>query len=379
MGALDGLKILEIAGIGPAPFAGMMLSDHGADVLRIDRVVDRMAQPAQPLFDATGRGRRSVAIDLKRAAGRELLLDLVERSDALLEGFRPGVMERLGLGPESCLERNPRLVYGRVTGWGQEGPLAERAGHDINYIALAGVLDPIGLAGELPNPPLNLVGDYGGGGMLLAFGVLAALHHAQRSGEGQVVDAAMIDGAALLATIFSGFRATGLWRDERGANLLDGAAPHYSTYACRDGKAIAVGALEPKFYAEFLAELGLDASELPDPLDPAGWPTLRARFAERLGTRTRDEWMTLFERTDACVSPVLSMAEAPVHEHHRARDTFVDRFGLEQPAPAPRLSVTPGRIDRPPPEPGLHTDEALSDWGISADRTASLRAASVLR
>ena len=378
MGALDGLRILEIAGIGPAPFAGMMLADHGAEVLRIDRVVDGVAQLAQPLFDATGRGRRSVAIDLKHPAGVTLLLDLVERSDALIEGFRPGVMERLRLGPDACLARNPRLVYGRVTGWGQEGPLAERAGHDINYIALAGVLDPIGRAKDLPIPPLNLVGDYGGGGMLLAFGVLAALLHVQGTGEGQVVDAAMVDGAALLATIFSGLRASGSWRDERGTNLLDGAAPHYTTYACADGKAIAVGALEPKFYAELLTHLELDPAELPDPLDTDRWLLLRTRLAERFATRERDEWMELLERTDACVAPILSMAEAPEHRHNRTRGTFVDANGLIQPAAAPRFSETPGRVGAAPPDAGEHSNAVLADWGISSALIEELRAISVL-
>jgi alpha-methylacyl-CoA racemase len=320
------------------------------------------------------RGRRSVAVDLKHPDGAGVVLDLVAAADALVEGFRPGVAERLGIGPDACLARNPRLVYGRVTGWGQEGPWRLAAGHDIDYVALAGALHPIGQAGGPPVPPLNLVGDFGGGGMLLALGVVAALLETGRSGAGQVVDAAMVDGAALLTTQFHELLAAGLWREERGANLLDGGAPFYGVYQTADGRHLAVGALEPQFYAELLRRLGLDAGDLPDQLDREGWPLLRERLAALFRTRTREEWCELLAGTDACVAPVLGFGEAPAHPHNRARGTFVDVGGVVQPAPAPRFSRTPCDPPSPAARPGEHTDQALTDWGIPPDQVTRLRA-----
>jgi alpha-methylacyl-CoA racemase len=334
MGPLAGVRVVELAGIGPGPFCAMLLADLGADVLRVDRPA--ASRPGWPTVLA--RGRRSVAVDLKHPDGAGVVLDLVAAADALVEGFRPGVAERLGIGPDACLARNPRLVYGRVTGWGQQGPWRLAAGHDIDYVALAGALHPIGQAGGPPVPPLNLLGDFGGGGMLLALGVVAALLEAGRSGTGQVVDAAMVDGAALLTTQFHELLAAGLWREERGANLLDGGAPFYGVYETADGRHLAVGALEPQFWAELLRRLGLDAGDLPAQLDRDGWPLLRARLAALFRTRTRDEWSELLAGTDACVTPVLGLAEAPAHPHNRARGTFVDVGGVVQPAPAPRFS-----------------------------------------
>jgi alpha-methylacyl-CoA racemase len=325
------------------------------------------------------RGRRSVALDLKHPDGVETLLTLVESADALIEGFRPGVCERLGFGPEVCLARNPKLVFGRMTGWGQDGPYAQMAGHDINYIALAGALEPIGRAGQRPLPPLNLVGDFGGGGMLLAFGVVCALLEAQRSGEGQVVDAAMVDGAAVLMTMFHAFRAMGIWNDERGTNLLDTGAYFYEVYETADGKYVSIGSLEPQFYATLLDKLGLaDDPEMPRQHDRSQWPAMKERFAEIFRTKTRDEWCELLEGTDACFAPVLSMAEAPHHPHNEHRGTFVTRNGVVQPAPAPRFSRTPAEIQRPPAFPGQHTDEALVEWGFDPDRVAELRRAGAI-
>jgi alpha-methylacyl-CoA racemase len=378
MGPLAGVRVIEIAGIGPAPFCGMMLADMGADVLRIDRVVPAESVGVTPPLDVLNRGRRSAALDLKHPQGAATLLDLVERADALIEGFRPGVVERLGVGPDECLARNPKLVYGRMTGWGQSGPIAAAAGHDLNYIALSGVLGSIGRQDHAPVPPLNLVGDFGGGGMLLAFGVVSGILRARSDGTGQVIDASMVDGSALLAAWFAGARAMGLWRDERGANVLDTGAPYYDVYECADGEFVAIAAIEPHFWAELLERIGLAASELPAQNDRTRWPELRARLAEVFSGRTRDEWTTLLEGTDACFAPVLSMAEAPSHPHNVARGTFVEAFGIEQPAPAPRFGATPGSIDRPPPQPGEHTDEALADWGISAERRALLRNAGAI-
>jgi alpha-methylacyl-CoA racemase len=371
MGPLAGIRVVELAAIGPGPFAAMLLADLGAEVLRVDRPA--ASRPAWPTVLA--RGRRSVVVDLKHPDGAGVVLDLVASADALVEGFRPGVVERLGIGPDACLARNPRLVYGRVTGWGQEGPWRLAAGHDIDYVALAGALHPIGQAGGPPVPPLNLVGDFGGGGMLLALGVVAALLEARRSGRGQVVDAAMVDGAALLTTQFHELLAAGLWREERGANLLDGGAPFYGVYQTADGRHLAVGALEPQFFAELLRRLGLDAGDLPGQLDRDGWPVLRERLAERFRTRTRDQWCELLAGTDACVAPVLDLGEAPAHPHNRARSTFVDVGGVVQPAPAPRFSRTPPDPPAPPATPGAHTDQALADWGITPDEVARLRAA----
>jgi alpha-methylacyl-CoA racemase len=370
MGPLAGVRVVELAGIGPGPFCAMLLADLGAEVLRVDRPA--AARTGWPTVLA--RGRRSVAVDLKHPDGAGVVLDLVAAADALVEGFRPGVAERLGIGPDACLARNPRLVYGRVTGWGQEGPWRQAAGHDIDYIALAGALHPVGPAGGPPVPPLNLVGDFGGGGMLLAFGVVAALLERGRSGAGQVVDAAMVDGAALLTTQFHELLAAGLWHERRGSNLLDGGAPFYGVYETADGRHLAVGALEPQFYAELLRRLGLDAGDLPDQLDRDGWPLLRERLAALFRTRTLDEWSELLAGTDACVAPVLGLGEAPAHPHNRARGTFVDVGGVVQPAPAPRFSRTPCDPPAPAARPGEHTDQALTDWGVPAEKVARLRA-----
>jgi alpha-methylacyl-CoA racemase len=371
VGPLQGLRVVEVAGIGPGPFCAMLLADLGAEVVRVDR----------PATAATGwpalmaRGRRSVAVDLKHPEGAAVVLDLAGRADALLEGFRPGVAERLGIGPDACLARNPRLVYGRVTGWGQQGPWRQAAGHDIDYIALAGALHPIGPAGGPPVPPLNLLGDFGGGGMLLALGVVAALLEAARSGQGQVVDAAVLDGAALLTTQVHELAALGLWRQQRGGNLLDGGAPFYGVYETADGGHLAVGALEPQFFAELLRRLGLDPAELPAQDDRDGWPALRRRLAAVFRTRTRDQWCELLGGTDACVAPVLAPGEAPGHPHNRARGTFVEVGGVTQPAPAPRFSRTPCGPPTPPPQPGEHSGEVLRDWGVDPARIARLRAA----
>jgi len=374
MGPLAGIRVVELAGIGPGPFAAMLLADLGAEVLRVDRPA--ASRPAWPTVLA--RGRRSVAVDLKHPDGPGVVLGLVGAADALVEGFRPGVAERLGIGPDPCLARNPRLVYGRVTGWGQDGPWRLAAGHDIDYVALAGALHPIGQAGGPPVPPLNLVGDFGGGGMLLALGVVAALLEASRSGRGQVVDAAMVDGAALLTTQFHELLAAGLWREERGANLLDGGAPFYGVYETADGRHLAVGALEPQFWAELLERLGLDAAELPAQLDRNGWPELRERLAALFRTRPRDEWCELLAGTDACVAPVLGLGEAPAHRHNRARGTFVDVGGVVQPAPAPRFSRTPPDPPQPPARAGEHTDQALADWGVAPEEVARLRGAGAI-
>jgi alpha-methylacyl-CoA racemase len=372
------MRVIEVAGIGPAPFCAMMLADMGADVLRIDRVEPGTAVGVDPSLDVLNRGRRSAALNLKHPEGVATLLDLVESADALIEGFRPGVMERLGLGPESCLARNPRLVYGRMTGWGQDGPIAQAAGHDLNYIAVAGVLGAFGRQDHAPVPPLNLVGDFGGGGMLLAFGLLAGVLRARQDGTGQVIDASMVDGSALLAAWFSGARTDGLWNDERGANILDTGAPYYDVYECADGEYVSIAAIEPHFYAELLDRIGLADEALPDQNDRTAWPDLRERIGSVLATRTRAEWTEILEGTDVCFGPVLSMAEAPDHPHNRARNNFVEAFGVTQPAPAPRFSATPASIDRPPPEPGQHTDEALADWGLSADRLGALRASGAI-
>jgi len=379
MGPLNGLKILEIAGLGPCPFAAMMLADMGAEVLRVDRPPQPEAsRPIVPAKDALRRGRRSIVVDLKNPEGTLLLLRLVEQADALIEGFRPGVMERLGLGPDVCLQRNPGLVFGRATGWGQKGPLAAAAGHDINYIALAGTLHAIGRAGQAPLPPINLVGDFGGGGMLLAFGVVCALLERQSSGKGQIIDAAMVDGAALLMTAIHGFRSMGLWSDERGTNLLDGGAHFYDTYECADGKYVAIGAIEPKFYAQLLKHTGLEAAELPEQMDRDQWPAAKDRLAEVFMTKTRAEWCQIMEGSEACFAPVLSMDEAPEHAHNKQRETFIEIAGVTQPAPAPRFSRTPGDVPSPPSLPGQHTDDALSEWGITAQEIAALRACTAI-
>jgi alpha-methylacyl-CoA racemase len=379
-GPLQGVKVLEIAGIGPGPFAAMMLADMGADVIRVDRAQGVVGgDPASPPGDVLNRGRRSIGIDLKNPEGVEALLALVESADALIEGFRPGVVERLGIGPDVCLARNPKLVFGRMTGWGQEGPYAQAAGHDINYIALAGALEPIGRAGQAPIPPLNLVGDFGGGGMFLAFGVVCALLEAKTSGQGQVVDAAMVDGAAVLMTMFHAFRAMGIWEDERGTNLLDTGAWFYDVYETKDAKYVSIGSIERQFCEQLIELSGLkDEPEWPNQNDKAKWPAMKARLAEIFKEKTRDEWCAVMEHTDVCFAPVLSMAEAPEHPHNKERGTFVERNGIVQPAPAPRYSRTPGEIQRPPSFPGQHTDEVFAEWGVAADRIAELRSSGAI-
>ncbi len=374
MGPLSGIRILEFAGIGPGPFCAMLLADMGAEVVRIDRAQNaRGGDPAKPPSDPLLRGRRNIALDLKQPQAIEAVLRLVAGADALIEGFRPGVMERLGLGPDVCLARNPRLVYGRMTGWGQDGPMAQAAGHDINYIALAGALEPIGRRGEPPLPPLNLVGDFGGGGMLLAFGVLAALLEARSSGKGQVVDAAMVDGAALLMSMFWGMRHSGFWSEERGTNLLDTGAHFYEVYECADGKYISLGSIEPQFYAELLKLSGLGDEKLPSQMDRSQWPAMKERVAALVKTRSRDEWCRIMEGSDVCFAPVLAMSEAPAHPHNAARETFVEIAGMTQPAPAPRFSRTKPEIARPPAHAGQHSLEVLAGWGFSEAEIRALR------
>ena len=372
MGPLDGLRIIEVAGRGPGPFAGMLLADMGADVIRVDRP-DGALRPEVPdqRLELVGRGRRSVVVDLKNPSGAEVVLRLVERADAIYEGYRPGVAERLGIGPEACLARNPRLVYGRATGWGQDGPLARAAGHDINYIALAGALEPIGREGAPPSIPLNLVGDYAGGGMLLAFGLLCAVLEAGRSGRGQVVDAAMVDGASLLMTMFHGRRLNGTWRDVRGTNYIDGGAPFYEVYETKDGRYVSVGGIEPKFHRELFARMGV--TDVPAPVRREDWPALKVRLAEVFRTRTRQEWTDLLEGTDACFAPVLGLGEVADHPHHRARGSFVEVDGVRQPAPAPRFSRTAPCVSAPPPVPGEHTSDVLAECGFGPDELERLR------
>jgi len=374
-GPLTGIKVVELAGIGPGPFCGMMLADMGADVLRVDRLDPAdLGLPLPPRFDIMARGRRSIGLDLKRPAAAAIVLALVDKADVLIEGFRPGVMERLGLGPVACFARNARLVYGRVTGWGQDGPLAHAAGHDINYIAISGALHAIGPRGEPPVPPLNLVGDYGGGAMYLAFGIACALLERHSSGCGQVVDAAMSEGAASMMSIFYARLAAGAWQDERGANAIDGGAPWYSVYETADGKYISIGAIEARFYAKLLDLLGLDPATLPKQHDKAHWPELRARLRDALRQKTREEWCAALQGHDVCFAPVLSLAEAPAHPHHRARGTFMERDGLIQPAPAPRFSRTPGTVERGAPGCGEGGSAALADWGFDEATMARFRA-----
>ena len=375
-GPLAGIRVVELAGIGPGPYTCMLLADAGADVIRIDRATGTPAAAAAgPHWDLLNRSRRSVAVDLKHPEGVALVLDLVAQAEGLVEGWRPGVAERLGIGPEQCLARNPRLVFGRMTGWGQHGPLASAAGHDINYIALAGALWPIGREGERPVPPLNLVGDFGGGGMVLAFGMCAAMLEAQRSGRGQVVDAAMVDGAASLMTMTFAFRQLGLWTEDRGVNVLDTGAPFYEVYDTSDDKWFCVGAIEPQFYAELLKVLGLDSADLPAQNDRAHWAATKERFAAIFRTRTRDEWAEAFAGTDACGAPVLSPWEAHTYPHNAERGTFVEVEGVVQPGPVPRFSRTPAAVTRAPTVAGAEASEALASWGIDDDRLASLRAA----
>jgi alpha-methylacyl-CoA racemase len=372
MGPLEGVRVIEVAGIGPGPFCAMVLADLGADVVRIDRP-PAGGDPDAARYDILARGRRSLAVDLKDPGGPDVVLRLAERADALLEGFRPGVAERLGIGPDACLERNPRLVYGRMTGWGQDGPLAQTAGHDLTYAAVAGALAHIGRVGQPPTPPLNLVADFGGGGMLLALGLVAGVLHARATGQGQVVDSAMVDGTALLMAPFFGASAMGFWSDERGTNLLDSGAPYYDVYTCADGEELAVGAIEPQFFAALLDVLDLSAQDLPEQNDRARWPELRAALAAAIAGRPRAEWLTRSDGTDACMAPVLTMREAAIHPHVQARDTIVERDGVPQPAPAPRFSATPAVLDRPPSVPGLHTDEVLLECDFSDQEISRLR------
>ncbi len=369
MGPLRGLRVVELEAIGPVPYCAMLLGDLGADVIRVDRI----GGSADPLRTLMGRNRRRISIDLKHDAGPGLALRLVATADVLLEGMRPGVAERLGVGPDACLAVNPRLVYGRMTGWGQEGPYAHRAGHDINYIAVTGALHSFGDPDQVPLPPLNLVGDFGGGSLFLAFGVLGALFERSRSGRGQVVDAAMVDGAGSLMTMMYEMLRHGWWRDERGSNLLDGAAPFYTTYATADGGFVSVGALEPRFYAELLAGLGLSADELPPREARESWPELRRTFAERFAARTRDEWASVFGDGDACVEPVMTLSEAPEHPQLAARSTFVEVGGIVEAGPAPRFDRTPNAMPRPPVAPGSDTDEVLAEIGLSPKDIADLR------
>jgi len=377
MGPLGGTKILEVGGIGPVPFCAQMLSDMGADILRVERPgMPRTMVEAK--YDVWHRGRRSIAINLKNPKGVEALLNLVEKADALIEGFRPGVMENLSLGPDVCLKRNPKLIYGRMTGWGQEGPLAQAAGHDINYIALSGTLHAIGRVGENPLPPLNIIGDLGGGGMLLAFGVVCGMLEAKKSGKGQVVDTAMVDGSAILMGFFFGARAAGFWTDDRGTNLLDGGAHFYDTYETADGKWISVGSIEPQFYDLLLKLGGIDDPDFEIQMDRSKWPELKEKIAAIFKAKTRDEWCEIMENTDVCFAPVLTFDEAMKHPHNVARKTFVDVGGVMQPAPAPRFSRTQPVIPNPAPEPGEHTESALKDWGFGEDEIEALRTAGAI-
>lgn len=381
-GPLAGIKVVEMVGLGPCPFAAMMLADMGAEVIRIDRKA-AAAGAANPFpmlgtpFDVLARSRRSLALDLKQDAAKAVVHRLIGQADVLIEGFRPGVMERLGFGPEPCLQANPRLVYGRVTGWGQHGPLAQAAGHDLNYIALTGMLAAIGRADSAPPPPLNLVGDFGGGGMMLAFGVVCAVLEARSCGRGQVIDAAMSDGAALLGAMVYGMRAYGSWSGTRGANLLDGGAPFYDSYACADGLFITIGSLEPQFYAQLLALTGIADPDFSQ-ADSSRWPAMRARFAGLFASEPRAHWCQLLEATDVCFAPVLDMAEAPAHPHNAARASFVEVAGVVQPAPAPRFSRSAPAATTPASAPGADSEAILADWGFDAPAIDALRTAGVI-
>jgi alpha-methylacyl-CoA racemase len=374
MGPLHGLTILELAGIGPGPFCAMMLADMGADVIRVDRAgAVRGGDPADPPKDTLTRNRRSIGVDLKNPDGVETVLKMVEKADGLIEGFRPGVTERMGLGPDDCAARNPKLVYGRMTGWGQEGPYALAAGHDINYIALAGALEPIGRAGGPPHPPLNLVGDFGGGGMYLAFGMVCAILEAQRSGQGQVVDTAMVDGAASLMNMFWAMKSAGMWNPERGTNMLDTGAPFYDVYECSDGNYISIGSIEPQFYAELMELSGLgQLDDFPRQMERSEWPAMKEKVAEVFRSKTRAEWCEIMEHTDVCFAPVLTMEEATEHPHNVERQTFVEFGGMTQAAPAPRFSRTSPELSRPAPHAGQHTDEILARFGFDAEDIAKL-------
>ncbi|WP_349631350.1 CaiB/BaiF CoA-transferase family protein [Bradyrhizobium sp. AUGA SZCCT0222] len=378
-GPLNGFRVVEMGGIGPAPFAGALLGDLGADVLRIDRIAKPGVEPdLPPRFDFYNRNKRSVALDLKQPRAVAAVLELVAGADALIEGFRPTVMERLGLGPDICHAKNPRLVYARMTGWGQEGPMAQEAGHDINYLALTGALHSLGDADRPPPPPLNLVADLGGGALYLVVGLLAASMEVRQSGRGQTIDVAMIDGVTHLMSAFQAFRQQGSWTGRRADNIVDGGAPFYGSYATRDGKFIAVGAIEPQFYASLLKVMGIDGERLPDQNDRAAWPEMRKRFAEVFATRTRDEWVAKAAGRDACLAPVLTIDEAPEHPQMQSRDVYAAFDGLRHPSPAPRFSRTPSELRRPTPSPGRDSREALADWGISAAQISELEAAGAM-
>jgi alpha-methylacyl-CoA racemase len=369
MGPLAGVKIIEFAGIGPGPMCAMLLADLGADIVRVDRIAP---EPVKFRSNILNRNRPSISLDLKHPDGKEAALKLVEGADALIEGFRPGVMERLGLGPDDCLARNPKVVYGRMTGWGQEGPLAMAAGHDINYIALTGALHSIGPKDGPPSPPLNVIGDFGGGALYLALGVVSAVLNARQTGKGQVLDVAMVDGAASLITAAYGLRSIGVWKDQRGSNSLDGGAYYYGAYETKDGKYISIASIEPQFHAELVERLGLKKDELPAQLDRDKWPAMRTKLEALFRTKTRDEWCQVLEGTDVCFGPVLTLGEAPAHPHNKARNAFIEIDGVVQPAPAPRFAGTPLEIRMGPPEPGANTAETLAAWGFSKQDVATL-------
>ncbi len=362
MGPLNGIKIIEVSGLGPGPFCGMLFADLGADVVCVDRAAPFALNPAT---DFTRRGKRSILLDLKAPADRKIFLSLVKKADAVFEGFRPGIMEKLGLGPDECIAANHRLVYGRMTGWGQDGPLARAAGHDINYISLTGALHAIGRKGEKPVPPLNLVGDFGGGALFLALGMVCAMLEAQKSGEGQVVDAAMTDGSALLMTLFYSLQAQGQWSTRRGSNLVDGGAPFYDVYETSDGKFVSVGAIEPQFYALLLEKLNLGEEEIGAQNDPRNWPEMKGRLEALFKMRSRNEWCEIMEGSDVCFAPVLDFQEAPDHPHNRARGTYIEVDGLLQPAPAPRFSRTASEVQFSPRVPGSDREAVLHDWDVA--------------
>lgn len=380
-GPLTGYKVIELAGIGPAPMCAMMLSDMGAEVVRVDRLTESgLGISMAKKFNFLGRGRKSIAIDLKNPDGIEALLKLIDGADALVEGFRPGVMERLGMGPDVCLARNPKLVYGRVTGWGQEGPLSKSAGHDINYIALSGALHAIGRNdNEPPAPPLNLVGDFGGGTMFIMVGILAALLEVKKSGQGQVVDAGMVDGALSLMTSIYGMHASGGHKDVRGSNILDSGSHFYNTYETKDGRYVSIGSIETKFYAELLEKLEIDPDSLPPQMERESWPAMKEKFKEIFLTKTRDEWCAIMENTDICFAPILTLEEAPQYLHNKDRSSFVEVDGVLHPAPAPRFSATPSSIKGPTPKTGIHTDEVLREWGISSEQINGLKTSGAIK
>lgn len=370
MGPLKGLKVIEMAGIGPGPFCAMMLSDMGAEVIRVDRLNQKGSGHRANVLN---RGRRSIALDLKNPAAVEAVLRLIEQADAIIEGFRPGVMERLGLGPDVCLERNPKIIFGRMTGWGQTGPLAKAAGHDINYISIAGALGAMGYSDRPPTPPLNLVGDFGGGAMYLLSGILAALYERSNSGQGQVIDAAMTDGTASLLSPFFGLMAMNMWTTDRQANKLDGGAHYYGSYECSDGKYISIGSIEPQFYALLLEKCGISDDAFLKQQDQESWPALREKLAQLFLSKTQGEWCTIMEGTDICFAPVLDLGEAPMHPHNVARETYVDFEGVTQPAPAPRFSRTQSNIQSAAALAGEHSEDILSDWGFDSDEIEQLR------